>query len=242
MNQVKLDGEIGLPARLEQGFPASLLAFARNAKSVESAVPHPFDTHPPLSLRFKNLGLSTGDVLSDPALLQAPPRTWRDEITGVDELEDKLWRERESEIKEVHDVQQIGHLLPDGPEEIAILERALPKLAFQGKSGRTAILEHDRLHLSTWEKPVMFADVSTLSLTDGFIHKKARLGYEDKAIGKPEVVHFIPAEFKHPEGRVFIEDLGHYLGRYQSAASRRRALEYIKKRDAESTGGTNPVG
>ena len=236
MKRGKLEGDIGLPAKLESGFPGSLAAFVNNKSSITSELPHPFDTHPPLAQRFKNLGLSTEDVLSDPALIQPPGRTWKDEIIGVDELEEKLWRDRETEIKQVHDVQKIGRLLPDGPDEIAILERLLPKWSYRGKGGKSATLEHDRLHISTWERPIMFADVLSLTLTDGFIHKKARIGYRDKANGKSLAVIFVPAEFSHPDGRSFIEDLGLYLGRYQNAAAHRTAVEYVKQREAESSG------
>jgi len=106
---------------------------------LEKQVPHPFDSHPPLSERLGNLGIAVPEPDSFSALTRPPEASFRDTILNAGELEERLWSAFEARFEEHHDLALAHRLTPVTDAEVAHVERHFPTLTFSGREGDVVI-------------------------------------------------------------------------------------------------------
>jgi Zn-dependent protease with chaperone function len=131
----KLEGELGMAASVAAG----LHGYARSADFVDdihhSHVPHPFDSHPPLRQRMKNVRFKL-----DPAdygrMVSAPPQgSWAQDIASADDIEKRLWAAYESSFSEQHEVSLAYRYWPRNDEELAVVLQYFPPVSFSLRKG-----------------------------------------------------------------------------------------------------------
>jgi Zn-dependent protease with chaperone function len=102
LNQETFNRKLDLAYRLEQGYPAFVEMFVRNDKSRRELVPHPFDSHPPLTDRLAHIGFEAGAALNDPAIRQAVAESWYQSISLAPGVEERLWKKHLARLEYVH--------------------------------------------------------------------------------------------------------------------------------------------
>jgi Zn-dependent protease with chaperone function len=92
--------------------------------------PHPFDTHPNLADRMKNVGC-TVEAKDFAAIVTAHPgRTWVDDISGADAIEKRLWSKYEEAFASRHEKSLAYRYLPANEQEEDIVLQYFPNMRF----------------------------------------------------------------------------------------------------------------
>jgi Zn-dependent protease with chaperone function len=133
-------GEIGIAGRVAAGLSpyATSNQFIDSMKSAN--VPHPFDSHPPLTERMRNVGHEV--VEQDFALIvtSVPADCWINDIPVAERVETELWQDYEREFATAHENSLAYRYLPATDEERAIVLRFFPDVSFDlGKGERFGI-------------------------------------------------------------------------------------------------------
>ncbi|MES2942013.1 MAG: M48 family metallopeptidase, partial [Pseudomonadota bacterium] len=68
-----------------------------------AAVPHPYDSHPPLLERMRNVGHNVSEDSYGSIVTTAPQATWADEIATADAIEQRLWASYEQQFAQNHE-------------------------------------------------------------------------------------------------------------------------------------------
>ena len=218
VEQNRVAPELHLAETLEQGYAGFLKNFTADEKAAFSEVPHPFDSHPPLNLRLEKLGSQTTTALGDSALHAPVETSWHAAIPTAGEIEREMWDAREKFIQDFHSQDLVWRLIPNGPEEQAIVEAQFPKRTFRDKKGNEATMEFDKLMLSTWPEPIQFSRIDSAQLEDAFGGKQLTLVTRKPDGGKMKV-KFIPSKFTGDAGDLLTQ-FQHYYGRHKTAEMR----------------------
>lgn len=134
-NRRKLGGELGMAATVAAG----LHRYARSEDFVDDVahahVPHPFDSHPPLAQRMKNVGFHL-DPRDYGRAVSAPPQgSWADDIASGDAIERRLWSAYEAAFAQQHELSLAYRYWPRNDEEEAVVLKFFPPLAFTLRKG-----------------------------------------------------------------------------------------------------------
>ena len=135
-----------LAARLAAGYAE----FARSRTLKESlgdmdgeGIPHPFDSHPPISARLAAAGanLTLDEV---PTMLQREVRTtWLSRIPVAEAIEGRLWSAYNERLSAFHEMALAYRYAPASDAEREHVERFFPPLSFAPKPGKSDAVEGD---------------------------------------------------------------------------------------------------
>jgi len=207
-------GPLALRSRIDEGLPAHAASQGFLEELASHAVPHPFDTHPPLAERIAAVGAAVRPA-DAPALLQArPARTWADEVLTGEAVEARLWGAYEARFQAVHQQSLAWRYLPATEEERAHVLRYFPDLEFACKAPAVVRITYQALTLADGAQ-VPFAAVEAAAVQkETFTHqlvvtvrdaggKKSKVKVNLKPLGK--------------EAEAFTQAFGRYWQRDQSA-------------------------
>jgi len=131
----KLEGELGMAASVAAG----LQGYARSedfADDVNLArIPHPFDSHPPLAQRMRNVGFRLEPEHFGRTVGTPPQGTWAEDIASADAIEQRLWSAYEANFAQQHELSLAYRYWPRNDEELAIVQKYFPPVAFSLKKG-----------------------------------------------------------------------------------------------------------
>lgn len=131
----KLEGELGMAASVAAG----LQGYARSedfADDVNLArVPHPFDSHPPLAHRMRNVGFRLEPEDFGRTVGTAPQGTWAEDIASADAIEQRLWAAYEAAFAQQHELSLAYRYWPRNDGEAAVVEKYFPPVAFTLRKG-----------------------------------------------------------------------------------------------------------
>jgi hypothetical protein len=175
------EGQLGIGQRVAGG----LAEFSRSAAFVEGVrgggVPHPFDSHPPLRERMRNVGAELPEDRFAQIVCEPPATTWIDSIAPAAEIEARLWAAFEQAFAQAHEQSLAYRYEPADADELALVLKYFPPVSFAVKKGDPFVVDHAGLTLPEG-KGVLPWD------------KIAKLEYEDNSVGADQVT------FGHPEG------------------------------------------
>ncbi len=131
----KHEGLLSLRARIAAGLSAHVATAHFREVVAQGEVPHPFDSHPPLVERLKNVGsrLSLDDC--ERLVNEGPGVTWADQFGAAAEIEDRLWAAYEARFSSDHELSLACRSAPSSDEERALIEKHFPPRTFTDKSG-----------------------------------------------------------------------------------------------------------
>jgi len=142
------DGTLGIAGFVAAGFRpyASSQAFVEAMKTAD--VPHPYDTHPPLLERMRNVGhhVTEGDygiLVSTPA-----QDSWAGEIETAAAIEARLWSHYEQRFIASHELSLAYRYEPATEEERTVVLRHFPPLEFGLKNNEHVRISHEGLYQS----------------------------------------------------------------------------------------------
>jgi Zn-dependent protease with chaperone function len=177
----KHDGQLGIGQRVAGG----LAEFSRSAAFVEGVrrggVPHPFDSHPPLRERMRNVGADVPEDRFAQIVGEPPATTWIESIAPAAEIEARLWAAFEQAFAQAHEQSLAFRYEPADEAELALVLKYFPAVTFALKKNDTFEVNHAGM--------VLPGDKGLLPWD-----QVAKLEYEDNSVGADQVT------FTHPDG------------------------------------------
>ena len=163
----RYDGEIGIAGRVAAG----LAPYAGSSQFVDSMktanVPHPFDSHPPLPERMRNVGHEIAEQEFGPIVSSVPAEGWIADIAVAETVESELWSEYERQFADAHENSLAYRYLPATDEERAIVLRHFPDLEFDlGENERFGI-QYAGVKLPGSNELVSWDDIDDLQYENG---------------------------------------------------------------------------
>jgi len=199
---------VNVADRLDNGFANFAASFAsrQDIGSLESS--HPFDSHPPLSQRWRALGV-TADASTFREMLAAPADGgWYHDIADAPALERELWESYEARFRDLHRDSLAYRYLPTTPEERAIVEQAFPPRTFEFKRGAHAV-DCLKIQAADWPDPVEFREIIACRISDGV------LSIDINRNGKQ--TRRVRTDLFSSHNQALIQAFQHYYGRYLTA-------------------------
>jgi len=142
------DGALGIAGFVAAGLPpyANSEAFIETMKTAD--VPHPYDTHPPLLERMRNVGHHVPESAYGAIVATAPEASWADDIETAAAIEQRLWSDYEQRFVQNHELSLAYRYEPATDEERAVVLRHFPPVAFALKNGESVEVSYTGLHQS----------------------------------------------------------------------------------------------
>ncbi|MDB5965522.1 MAG: peptidase, partial [Polaromonas sp.] len=139
-------GALGIAGFVADGLHpyASSVDFVTAMKT--AAVPHPYDTHPPLLERMRNVGHSVQESGYGAIVTATPQATWADEITTAADIEQRLWSDYEQRFAAAHEQSLAYRYEPATDEERAVVLRYFPPVTFDLGKGRRIDITYQGIH------------------------------------------------------------------------------------------------
>lgn len=138
---------LNISQRVDEGFSPFMASRAGQQALFSQAVPHPFDSHPPLLDRIERLGVEPLHDEALAALAKPPVRSWYEAIEEASALEARLWDAYEQKFQAEHDFAIALRLMPQTEAEIAHVERYFPSARCQAKAGHVFVLDWRHVRL-----------------------------------------------------------------------------------------------
>lgn len=134
----------------------------------EHAIPHPFDSHPSLGERFRNVGLAAPNEGVADVVIRTEAQTWFQEIGDAERIEKELWEAYAARFRAAHEEALAYRYRPSNDAERTLVERYFPPVTIAGKKPESHALHVDceKLHDPRWEGPVAWEAIAELSADD----------------------------------------------------------------------------
>ena len=219
--------------QIEQGFPKFMSESLQDNSLANTGTPHPFDTHPPLESRLKNMGFELKDVLKPDEPLPVQEETWFSSIEGAADLEAKKWKEFEDKFQEVHQLALAWRFKPEGETEISHVVKFFPEIQFAHPKKDTKVtFDYEKVHHSDWEVPIFYSTIKKCQVDDVLGGKQLTIEYNVEGDKTTYNRKFKFQDLKK-EGADFISTLQNYYGRYLTAKEHHEQKN-APKTDAET--------
>ncbi|MDP9991215.1 Zn-dependent protease with chaperone function [Variovorax boronicumulans] len=177
------DGALGIARFVADGLPpyASSEAFIETMKTAD--VPHPYDSHPPLLERMRNVDHHVPENVYGAIVATAPEATWADEIETAPAIEQRLWSEYEQRFVQNHELALAYRYEPATEEERIVVLRHFPPLEFALKNNERIVVDYAGLHPSAdGGSTIAWDEVKGLTYKDGSFGDTLIVTHHDKAM------------------------------------------------------------
>jgi Zn-dependent protease with chaperone function len=151
-------GSLGIAQRVAMG----LNEFSQSNEFMETMrqgnVPHPFDSHPPMPERMRNVGYELAEQDFARVVCTVPTITWVDSIAGADVIEARQWQAFEQNFSQVHEETLAYRYEPNTDEERELVLRYFPPVQFAMKKDQVfevnyaGLLSPDQSELMSWDR------------------------------------------------------------------------------------------
>ncbi|HEY6877891.1 MAG TPA: M48 family metallopeptidase [Polyangiales bacterium] len=159
--------EIGIAQRVAAGFAGYATTEAVHFDLHEAITPHPFDSHPRLDERLRNVGAKLQREQYGEVLLAPAGSSWADTISRANDIERRLWTAYEQRFTAAHELALAYRYLPANDVERSHVERFFPTLTFEGKEQHPSVeLSYERITYAEWESPLPLAEVASLAVEE----------------------------------------------------------------------------
>lgn len=160
-------GAIGIAERVAAGL-APYAASSRFLQAMQqSEIPHPFDSHPPLTERMQNVGQTVPEHEYSTIVSAPPQATWITDIAPAATIEQGLWARYESQFAAAHEHHLAYRYLPANDEERAVVLRYFPPQEFTLRGGRRIGIAYDGMTLPEQSATMSWDSVANLGYEDG---------------------------------------------------------------------------
>lgn len=129
-------------------------------------VPHPFDSHPAMPERLRNVGMALKERDYGAIAVRVPATTWVQEILTADAIEQRLWSDYEQQFAQDHERSLAYRYEPATDEERALVLRYFPPVVFALKGENTVEVSIDGIRTSADETTVFWDAVKALEFKE----------------------------------------------------------------------------
>jgi len=189
------DSTIGIASRVAAG----LAPYATSNHFVDSMktanVPHPFDSHPPLLERMRNVGHEVTELEYGPIITSIPENGWVNDILTAEKIETELWSAYEKQFADAHEASLAYRYLPATDAERAIVLRYFPTMTFDLRSDQRVEISYQGLRLPEADQVFSWDDVGDIEYENGIggdvltikLMKKDMNGFAAKKVKLPGI-------------------------------------------------------
>jgi Zn-dependent protease with chaperone function len=111
-------------------------------------VPHPFDSHPAMPERLRNVGMALKEQDYGAIAVRAPTATWVQDIATAEGIEQRLWGAYEQQFAQDHERSLAYRYEPANDEERALVLQYFPPVVFALKGSDTVEVSIDGIRTS----------------------------------------------------------------------------------------------
>ncbi len=209
------NAQIGIADRIANG----LLPYAESAEFLDamqaSSIPHPFDSHPALKERMRNVGYEVSASDYSQIVTRSTQSTWISDIENADAIEQTLWAVYEQQFATAHEQQLAYQYLPATEAEHAIVLKYFPPVAFTLKGDNQILVSYEGLMLPKESGLLSWDHVADIQ------YKSGDFGSDSLLITHPEKGRFGAKTTKVSLSGIGQQEsqfrgvLGHYWQRHQ---------------------------
>jgi Zn-dependent protease with chaperone function len=113
-----------------------------------AGVPHPYDSHPPLAERMRNVGHAVGEQDYGSIVTTVPAASWVDDMPTALDIEQRLWTRYEEQFSASHERSLAYRYEPSDDAERAVVLRYFPAVEFNLKGGERIAIDHEGMDAS----------------------------------------------------------------------------------------------
>ena len=209
------DGDIGIAGRVVAGL-SPFVATNQFIDSMKSAnVPHPFDSHPPLIERMRNVGHEVGEQDFAPIITAVPADGWIADMPVAESVETALWQEYEREFASAHENSLAYRYLPATDEERAIVLRFFPDVSFELGKGERFGISYQGVHLPEETELVPWDQIAQLDYENGLGADVLEIRFK-KASSRPKKLQKVKLRGISNRRAQFQQTLGSYWHRHRT--------------------------
>ncbi|RZI67492.1 MAG: peptidase M48 [Variovorax sp.] len=147
-----------------------------------AGTPHPYDSHPPLTERMRNVGHLVDEQTYGAIVMAEPGSSWVEEMPTANAIEERLWSQYEQQFSEAHERSLAYRYVPSNEEETAVVLRYFPDASFELKDGGHIEVSYRGIHSSADGQPIPWDEVKSLSFNDGNFGNTLVVTHFDKGV------------------------------------------------------------
>jgi len=214
-NKTLHQNELGISKAIAQGLPQHVSSPDFISMMREQNVPHPFDSHPPLAERMRNVGYTVDETGYAAIAAQLPTESWVDLMPVAAEIEQHLWQKYERDFSSAHEVSLAWRYLPEGEEETALVLKHFPPVAWTLKDGSQIEIAYQGIVKPLTAELLPWDNIKNINVIRRFGTDVLYLQHvQPNAAGKKRSEIRLPGVKKDIE--VFKYTLSHYWQRHQT--------------------------
>ncbi len=209
------ENELGIGKAIAGGLPQHVSSPDFVSMMREQNVPHPFDSHPPLADRMRNVGYTVEEAGYAAIASELPTESWVDLMPVAEHIEQQLWQKYERNFSSAHEESLAWRFQPTGEKETALVLKHFPNVLFTLKNGSQieityqGIVKPESAELLAWD------NVKNINVTRSFGRDTLYVQHKQPdAQGKKRSEIRLPGLKKDIEN--FKNTLGYYWHRHQT--------------------------
>ena len=178
-------------------------------------VPHPFDSHPPMPERLRNVGMALKEQDYGAIAVRTPEATWVQEILTADAIEQRLWSAYEQQFAQDHERSLAYRYEPATEEERALVLKYFPPVVFALKGENTVEVSIEGIRTSADETTVFWDAIKSLQFKESSFGNALIVTHPDKGTLGMAKTSKIKLAGLTKEKDQFNAVVGHYWQRHQ---------------------------
>lgn len=200
---------------------AGLAAYANTPRFLEnmrqSDIPHPFDSHPPLIERMRNIGHEIAESGYGAVVALSPAATWVEDMPPAEEIENALWSVYEQRFAAVHEQTLAYRYRPSNDKERELVIKYFPPMEFTLNKGERVGISIDGLMLPEATDVLPWDRVVNFSYTDGPRMDELQISHPEKGLLGSKTTRVLLRGME-PHRQQFKAVLGAYWERHKTAS------------------------
>jgi Zn-dependent protease with chaperone function len=230
-NNALHESELGIRKTIAAGLPAHVNSPGFISAMREQNVPHPFDSHPPLTERMRNVGFSVEETAYAAVAAELPTESWVDLMPVADNIEQQLWQKYERDFSSTHEESLAWRYQPTGEEETALVLKYFPNVPFTLKDGSQVEITWQGIVLPKTAELLDWDNVKNINVLRNFGRDTLHVQHvQPNAHGKKRSKIPLPGLKKEIER--FKQVLAWYWHRHQTVRSLLQQPETVTQHDA----------
>jgi len=134
----------------------------------EPSIPHPFDSHPALQERMRNVGFEVSEQDYSQIVTQKASTTWIPDIPDADDIEQALWTGYEDRFTSAHEQKLAYCYQPSSKTEEEIVLKYFPPVEFELRGGKRITITYQGLMLPETTEILSWDSVANMQYEDAF--------------------------------------------------------------------------
>ncbi|TDT00289.1 M48 family metallopeptidase [Erwinia rhapontici] len=214
-NKTLHGNELGISKAIAIGLPQHVNSPDFISVMREQNVPHPFDSHPPLADRMRNVGYTIDETGYAAIAAELPTESWVDLMPVASDIEQHLWQKYEQDFSSAHEQSLAWRYEPEGEEETALVLKHFPPAAWTLKDGNPIEITYQGIVKPGTAELLPWDNIKNINVIRRFGTDVLYLQHvQPNAAGKKRTEIRLPGVKKDIE--LFKYTLSHYWQRHQT--------------------------